>query len=322
MMIEVRGLTKLFGRNHAVDGISFDVAEGDVFGFIGPNGAGKTTTIRMLATLLDPTSGSARIDGECVENFPDRVRKIIGFMPDFFDVYKGITVWEYLDFFAATYKIERRRRVKMVAAVMELTDLDGMRGKFVSALSKGMRQRLCLAKTLVHDPKVLILDEPASGLDPRARIEVRELLKELADMGKTIFISSHILTELSDICNCVGIIEHGSLVASGSVDDIKRSLQRGNRVIVTIYEEPSGDENGGTGYPETARAMSIAQHHPLVVSATSDANQIAIDFSGKPDEIRHVVKALVDERVPLIGLEKEEQNLEDLFMKLTKGELA
>ncbi len=322
MMIEVRGLTKLFGRNRAVDGISFDVAEGDVFGFIGPNGAGKTTTIRMLATLLNPTNGSARIDGHCVENFPARVRKVIGFMPDFFDVYKGITVWEYLDFFAAAYKIERRRRVKMVEAVMELTDLDGMRGKFVSALSKGMRQRLCLAKTLVHDPKVLILDEPASGLDPRARIEFRELLKELADMGKTIFISSHILTELSDICNCVGIIEHGLLVASGPVDEIKRSLQKGNRVILTIYEEQSGDDDGGSGYPETARAMRIAQHHPLVVSATSDANRITIDFSGNRDEIRHVVKALVDEHVPLIGLEEEEQNLEDLFMKLTKGELA
>ena len=210
----------------------------------------------------------------------------------------------------------------MVEDVMELTDLTSLRDKLVSTLSKGMRQRLCLAKTLVHDPKVLILDEPASGLDPRARIEFRELLKELARMGKTIFISSHILTELADICNKVGIIEHGRLVASGSVDEINRSLHSVYRVIVKVYDAPVPNGSNGDGHPETARAMAIAQHHPLVSSATSSEDRVVVDFNGSREQIKDLVKALVDQDVPIIGLEEERSDLEDLFMKLTKGELA
>ena len=321
-MIEVTGLTKVFGTTRAVDNISFTVAEGDVYGFIGPNGAGKTTTIRILSTLLEPTAGSATVDGHCVRNYPDRVRMVVGYMPDYFDVYRGITVWEYLDFFAAAFKIERRRRRRMIEDVLELTDLQGLREKLVSTLSKGMRQRLCLAKTLVHDPKVLILDEPASGLDPRARIEIRELLRELAKMGKTIFISSHILTELAEICNTVGIIEHGRFVATGSVEEIRRSLQTGCRLILKIYEPGAAADNGGSNHEQAARAERIVQHHPLVNSATRDGNRVVIDFGGTPGQINGVLKVLIDENVPVAGLEEEQQDLEDLFMRLTKGELA
>jgi ABC-2 type transport system ATP-binding protein len=234
-VIRVRGLSKRYGDFQAISRVSFDVEEGEIFGFIGPNGAGKTTTIRILATLMLPSAGSARILGWDVTEHPEKVRSALGYMPDRWGVYPDITVAEYLEFFAAAYGTPRRERAKVIGGVMELTDLTALRERLVEALSKGMKQRLCLAKTLIHDPRLLLLDEPADGLDPRARIELRELLRELAAMGKTIVISSHILTELSDLVTSVGIVEQGRLVMAGEVGTI----------IERLTGEDDGDEGDG-----------------------------------------------------------------------------
>src|ERR1041385_4700936 len=223
-MLQVQHLRKEYRNLVAVKDLTFSLEQGDIFGFIGPNGAGKTTTIKILATLLRPSFGRAVINGIDVVRDPEAVRGIIGYMPDFFGVYDDIKVWEYLDFFAAAYKIPRAKRPGIIDDVLELTDLTVKKEAYVEELSRGMKQRLCLAKTLVHDPKVLLLDEPASGLDPRARIEIKELLKELKSMGKTIIISSHILPELADFCNKIGIIEQGELVVSGDVQAIMQQL--------------------------------------------------------------------------------------------------
>ena len=225
-MIEVSHFTKRYGEFVAVDDLNLSIGKGEVFGFIGPNGAGKSTTIRFLATLLRPTSGEGRVAGHSVVDDPMAVRKVIGFMPDDFGVYDGMKVWEFLDFFAVAYEIPRAYRKKIIGQVLELLDLTHKRDDYVNGLSKGMKQRLCLAKTLVHDPPVLILDEPASGLDPRARLEMKALLTELRGMGKTILISSHILSELADFCTSIGIIERGKLLAAGSIQDIQRQLTR------------------------------------------------------------------------------------------------
>src|SRR5437016_6849265 len=219
-IIETRDLVKRYGKLTAVNHLSLQVPRGAIYGFVGPNGAGKTSTMRILTTLMLPSSGQAFVCGYEVTKDPRAVRRAIGYMPDFFGVYDDMKVWEYLDFFAMAYKIHPAQRPKIINDVLELTDLTVKKDDYVEALSRGMKQRLCLAKTLVHDPKVLLLDEPASGLDPRARIEIKELLRELKSMGKTIIISSHILPELADFCNKIGIIEKGEMIISGDVNDI------------------------------------------------------------------------------------------------------
>ncbi len=229
-MIEVSHFTKRYGDFVAVDDLSFAIGKGEIFGFIGPNGAGKSTTIRFLATLLRPTAGEGRVAGFSVTSDPMAVRRVIGFMPDDFGVYDGMKVWEFLDFFAVAYEIPRSIRKKIIGEVLDLLELTHKRDDYVNGLSKGMKQRLCLAKTLVHDPPVLILDEPASGLDPRARLEMKALLNELKQMGKTILISSHILSELADFCTSIGIIERGKMLAAGSIQEIQQQI-RSHRVI-------------------------------------------------------------------------------------------
>jgi ABC-2 type transport system ATP-binding protein len=330
-MIEVRSLTKTYMGFTAVKGVSFDVSQGAVFGFIGPNGAGKTTTIRILATLLEPSAGSVKVGGLDVVDEPEKVRRLIGYMPDDFGVYEGITVQEYLDFFAAAYGQRRRQRTRTVADVMALTDLAQHEKKLVAALSKGMRQRLCLAKTLVHDPKVLILDEPANGLDPRARIELRVLLKELAAMGKTIVISSHILTELSDVCTEVGIIERGELLASGTVAAVEAAVRERAQ-----KETAEPGTNGTAVKPEegvrcamkfatveaTEKALAILAARPDVAEVQRrDERAVGIRFLGPETELHRVVAAVVKEEVPLTGLVQEEKDLEAIFMAVTKGKL-
>src|SRR6476469_1266265 len=236
-MIEVRHFTKRYGDFVAVDDLNFTIRQGEVFGFIGPNGAGKSTTIRFLATLLRPTSGQGFVAGHSVVDDPMAVRRVIGFMPDDFGVYDGMKVWEFLDFFAVAYQIPRTHRKQIIGQVLELLDLTHKRDDYVNGLSKGMKQRLCLAKTLVHDPPVLILDEPASGLDPRARLEMKALLNELRGIGKTILVSIHILSELADFCTSIGIIERGKLLAAGSIQQIQRQL-RSHRVLkVRVIDE-------------------------------------------------------------------------------------
>ena len=223
-MIKIDNVTKKFGSFTAVNGVSLNIGKGEVFGFIGPNGAGKTTTIRMLATLSLPSEGSLSVGGFDIVKEPREVRRIIGYMPDSFGVYEDLLVWEYLDYFAALYHVDPSRRKRTINDVLELTDLTIKYGSQVMSLSRGMIQRLCLAKTLLHDPEVLLLDEPASGLDPHARIEIRELIRELCRMGKTILVSSHILTELADFCSSIGIIERGEMLAAGRIDEITASL--------------------------------------------------------------------------------------------------
>ena len=306
-LIRVRNLTKDYGGNVAVRDVSFDVAEGEIFGFIGPNGAGKTTTIRILSTLLEPTAGDVHIDGLCVQNDTAEVRRIVGYMPDQFGVYEGLTVEEYLEFFARAYRLSGAAARAIIADVMELTDLSKLRGRLVSTFSKGMKQRLCLAKTLIHDPKLLILDEPASALDPRARIELRVLLKELRSMGKTIFISSHILTELSDLCTSVGILERGRLLESGPVGALK-SLRPSDRVDITLAKEQ----------PE---ALGVARMSSEVERAEIDGKKLSFDYSGKPEEFYRVLKLLVDHGVAVREVKHDTRNLEHLFLELTRGEV-
>jgi ABC-2 type transport system ATP-binding protein len=305
-ILELQNLTKQFRNVTAVWNLSLSLSEGDVFGFIGPNGAGKTTTIKMLATLLRPSSGTASIDGHDILTAPERVRSIVGYMPDFFGVYSDIRVWEYLDFFAAAYRIPRSQRGQVIDGVLTLTDLGDKRHAYVDELSRGMKQRLCLAKTLVHDPKVLLLDEPASGLDPRARIEIRELLKELQAMGKTIFISSHILAELSDFCNKIGIIENGQLIVAGDVHEIMERIKGHLRLEISVQGDPE-------------RATHILAQQPGIGEMEVRNHLIQADFSGGRDEMPRLLKALVEAGVEVASFGEEEMDLEDIFIQLTRG---
>ena len=306
-MIEVRNFTKRYGEFVAVDDLSFNIGQGEVFGFIGPNGAGKSTTIRFLATLLRPSSGSATIGGHSVVDDPMAVRRVIGFMPDDFGVYDGMKVWEFLDFFAVAYEIPQAYRRKIIGEVLELLDLTHKRDDYVNGLSKGMKQRLCLAKTLVHDPPVLILDEPASGLDPRARLEMKALLNELRQMGKTILISSHILSELADFCTSIGIIERGKLLAAGSIQEIQRQL-RAHRVLkVRVLDET------------TDRAVSILRDESGVKSVETYDHTLTAEFHGEDEDLGRVLGRLMSSGVGVHSFAEEALSLEEVFMMITKG---
>jgi ABC-2 type transport system ATP-binding protein len=305
-MIETKNLTKNYGNLTAVDNLSLSIKDGDIFGFIGPNGAGKTTTMRILVTLLEPFGGSAFIDGLDVRKEGKKVRRIVGYMPDFMGVYDDLKVFEYLEFFAAAFGIERKKRKSIVEGVLELTDLESKKSATVDSLSRGMQQRLGLARVLIHDPKVLILDEPASGLDPRARIEIRELLRELKRMGKTIMISSHILSELEEICDHVGIIEHGRLVFSGTLEEIRPRLGIESKVRVKVANHQN-------------KAIELLSALPQVRQVQAIDNEIAVTFH----EGRHangiVARTLVNADLDIISLQPERLKLDDAFLQLTKG---
>jgi len=304
-VIEVEHLRKEYGTLVAVKNLSLTLSEGDIFGFIGPNGAGKTTTLKILATLLLPTAGRARIGGYDVVRHPEEVRAIIGYMPDSFGVYDDIKVWEYLDFFAAAYKIPPAKRRQIIDEVLALTDLTGKKDAYVETLSRGMRQRLCLAKTLVHDPQVLLLDEPASGLDPRARVEIKELLKELRRMGKTIMVSSHILPELADFCNKIGIIEQGELIVSGDVQAIVEQVQGGRPLRAAVAAE------------DLTRAAEWLAQRDDVRGVETDEGELQFHYTGTDpaDLLRELVLAGI--RVRAFG--ERQTDLEDVFMKVTQG---
>lgn len=307
-MLVVDHLRKEYKTLVAVNDLSITLGAGDIFGFIGPNGAGKTTTIRMLATLLAPSAGAAQIDGIDIVRYPEEVRSLIGYMPDFFGVYDDVKVWEYLDFFAAAYKIPRVQRPKVIEDVLELTDLIVKRDAYVEELSRGMKQRLCLAKTLVHDPKVLLLDEPASGLDPRARVELKELLKELRAMGKTILISSHILPELADFCNKIGIVEKGNLVLFGDVEEILAKMNGGQGLIIRLA---AGDE--------TARAADILLLIPGIKQVEQEGQELRVTFDRAVVEQHTMLKALVAADFRVESCAECRLNLEDVFLNVTQG---
>ena len=275
-IVRTSGLIKRYPGTVAVAGLDLDVAEGEIFGFVGPNGAGKTTTLRILATLLKPTAGLAEVAGIDVRRNPDAVRRILGFMPDVFGVYDDMKVWEYLDFFARCYGIPSARRRQMIGDLLDLVDLGDKRDAYVQGLSRGMQQRLCLAHTLVHDPQVLLLDEPASGLDPRARVELRELLRELRSLGKTILISSHILPELEELCTSVAIVDHGQVLAQGRVADIEKRLRYGAVLRVRVLGEGEAIEAARDFFAAEARVAS---------AAILDDGQIELGFRGDDAEI-------------------------------------
>ena len=369
--IRVRHLWHRYGNMDVLRDVSFEVGHGEIFGFIGPNGAGKTTTIRIMATLLEPMAGRVEIDGIDVAVDPDDVRKIIGYMPDHAGVYERITVREYLEFFADSYGV---LNIGVVDAVIELTDLGNLQHRLVAALSKGMKQRLGLARILLHDPKVLILDEPASDLDPRARIEIRDLLLELRELGKTIFLSSHILTELSDVCTSIGILERGRLVVAGPIGEIAERLEAQrmaeavgvdpnaanapppSRTFVppTAAEEeapktqPLGSETpapapaapsitaGGAAIPGAARKRlklrvlgDSRPVMPLIAGGSGvmgvepgPGGQLSVYYTGDERFVADVVRHLVAHGVGVVGVEPERNELERIFLEVTRGELG
>ena len=317
-VIETKGLTKHYGRRPALEELDLVVEAGAVFGFIGPNGAGKTTTMRILATLLRPTAGEAWVAGHSVAHERREVRRAIGYMPDYFGVYGNMKVWEYLDFFAACYEIPAEARRGLVDDLLELVDLAHRRDDYVDALSRGMKQRLCLARALAHDPQVLILDEPASGLDPRARVEIRELLRELQAMGKTIFVSSHILSEIEEVCTHVGIIEAGHLVAVGRLGEMRQRIQTQRVVRIGLVRRQPGQVEQErawlAGRPEVAHVEPAAGN-----DAATAGGDLLVTFSGDDEVLARLLSEMVGAGFQVVTFREETGDLEDVFLRLTKG---
>ncbi len=312
-IIKTQDLQKFFGSFHALRGISLEVPAGSIYGFVGPNGAGKTTTMRILTTLTRPTQGQAWVAGHSVLEDRRAVRRSIGYMPDEFGVYEDLRVWEYLDFFAACYDIPEKERKRLVGDLLELVDLSHRREDMVDKLSKGMKQRLSLARTLAHDPQVLILDEPASGLDPRARVEIRELLGELANMGKTIFFSSHILADVEDICSHIGIVEAGELIMQGSMDDLKLQLMAPREIIVTVMDSQLAE-----------KALALARGLPQVAAAEmmtpkNGRARVRVDVVGNDEDLAALSRTLFAGGIMILGFNEEEKDLEHMFMRVTRG---
>ena len=305
-MIRTSGLTKHYGSLAALKNLNLNIEEGKIFGFIGPNGAGKTTTMRILATLLEPTRGKAYVGGLDVMKSGKRVRRLVGYMPDFMGVYDDLKVFEYLEFFAAAFGIERGKRKAIIDGVLELTDLETKRSATVDSLSRGMQQRLSLARVLTHDPKVLILDEPASGLDPRARIEIRELLRELKNMGKTIMISSHILSELEEICDDIGIIEHGRLVFGGTLEEIRRRMGVHNKVRVQVAGP-------------VKHAVDLLSALPQIDDVAAADDEITVTMTEGHTGDGLIARTLVGAQIDVLSLIPVQLKLDEAFLHLTKG---
>jgi ABC-2 type transport system ATP-binding protein len=307
-IVRTVGLVKRYDRTLAVAGVDLAIEPGEIFGLVGPNGAGKTTTLRILATLLRPDAGSAEIDGWSVTRNPDEVRRVLGFMPDAFGVYDDMKVWEYLDFFARCYGLAAPARRRMIGDLLELVDLADKRDAYVQTLSRGMQQRLCLAHALVHDPQVLLLDEPASGLDPRARVELRELLRELRSMGKTIVISSHILPELEELCTSVAIVDRGQVLAQGRVADIERRLRFGAVLRVRLLLDEAG--------LVAARERFLGD--PDVASATIlQDGTIELGFRGDDEASARLLAQSVAAGLPIVSFARAASDLEELFLQVT-----
>jgi ABC-2 type transport system ATP-binding protein len=305
-MIETNDLTKMYGELYALNRLNLTLNQGDVYGFIGPNGAGKTTTMRILATLLNPSWGEATVCGYSIYTGSKEIRRVIGYMPDFFGVYDDMKVIEYLEFFASAYRIKGPARRKICEEVLELVDLTYKRDALVTSLSRGMTQRLGLARTLLHDPQVLLLDEPASGLDPRARIEMRALLKELRSMGKTILVSSHILPELADICNKIGIIEQGCLLVNGEVTEVMKRVRTDIVLNIAVTDRMNDAANMLESQPEVETVQD--KNGVLVVKLNEGVQQYSF-----------LASRLINQGYELTLFKEDEINLETAFMHLTKG---
>lgn len=308
-MLKINGLVKKYGRFIAVDDLDLSVPEGEIFGFVGPNGAGKTTTMKIICGLMAADGGSVFVEGIDVVKNGRKAKEVIGYMPDFFGVYDDLKVTEYLDFYASIYSMNVGERKKICNDLLELVDLNDKRDAYVDSLSRGMKQRLCLARSLVHNPKLLVLDEPASGMDPRARVEMKEILRTLKDLGKTIIISSHILPELSELCTSIGIIDRGKIVISGTVSDIMQQIYSKKYIKIRL---------SGKG----AEAQKILLEFPLVTSTREGEGFIEAGFEGNDEDMSLILKELIKRDIPVISFAQMDGNLEDVFMRVTKGEEA
>ena len=311
-MLKIENLKKNYGSFPALKGLSLEIPDGALHGFVGPNGAGKTTTMRILATLMKPTSGTARVDGTDIVKDGQKARKLVGYMPDFFGVYDSLKCWEYLDFYARCYRIGAEDRKRMTRQLLELVQLEDKENEYVDALSRGMKQRLCLARSLIHDPKLLILDEPASGMDPRARAEMKGILRTLREMGKTVLISSHILPELAEMCDSLTILDHGELVFSGSVDALNDRMNDNAPLDIRLRE--------GCGEEEVEAAVRCLKETPAVTEILREEPYLLrIRLDGGAEMCQDVLRGLVMKGVPVCDFHRAPMNLEKVFMEVTQG---
>lgn len=311
-MLVLNDLTRYYGSFLALDHLSMTIGDGELHGFVGPNGAGKTTTMRILATLLAPSAGTATLDGVEVAKNPKEIRKLMGYMPDFFGVYDRLKAWEYLDFYARCYNFGYRERMRMIDSLLELVNLSEKRDSYVDVLSRGMKQRLCLARALIHDPRLLVLDEPASGMDPRARAEMKGILRTLKNMGKAVLISSHILPELSEMCDSLTIIDHGKLIFSGSVEELS-SHMKGNAPIQIRLPESAGSQTA-------EKAITMLRQFPGVAGvAREESAVLSVSFDGGEEETAALLRGLAAE-LPVVDFHRAPLNLEKVFMEVTQDD--
>lgn len=306
-MLVINNLVKSYGKFKAVDNLSLEIGKGHIYGFVGANGAGKTTTMRIVAGLLKPTSGSVVVAGMDILKYPASFKNKIGYMPDFFGVYDDLKVTEYMDFYSGVYGIEKSQRPKLADELLELVNLTDKKDFYVDALSRGMKQRLCLARSLIHNPELLILDEPASGLDPKARVEMKEVLKELKDIGKTIIISSHILPELAELCTSIGIIEKGKMVVSGTVEEIMQKTSHKKVLRVKVLGELEG-------------AVKLLKEQPSIGAVNVHNDYLEADFSGTNEVMAEILKVAIKNDIPIVSFTEVDRNLESVFMHLIGGE--
>ena len=314
-IIEIRDLSKKFGKRLAVDRVNLSLERGEIFGLVGPNGAGKTTTMRMLVTLLEPDQGEILVDGYSVRGSPREVRRRIGFMPDSFGVYGDMTVLEYLDFFGACYKIPPAQRQSLINDLLQLVDISHRRDDMVDTLSRGLKQRLSISRVLIHDPGILVLDEPASGLDPRARVEIRELLLEIARLGKTIIFSSHILADVAELCTRVGIMEGGKLVALGSLDQLSERAIPHRLIRIALLNSVNIEQ----AQAALAALPGISTVRPQDGLGKADWLSLEAEFTGDDESLRSTLSGLIAQGLPIVHFSEETQNLEEVFMRATRG---
>jgi len=308
-MLQIKELTKKYGKFTAVDNLNLEVSKGEIFGFVGPNGAGKTTTMKIICGLLRADSGEVILDGIDARKNMKALKSKIGYMPDFFGVYDDLKVHEYLDFYASIYKVAPEARKSMISDLLQLVDLEHKRNFYVDSLSRGMKQRLCLARCLVHNPKLLVLDEPASGMDPRARVEMKDILRTLKDMDKTIIISSHILSELAELCTSIGIVDNGKVVISGSVDDIMKQIYSKRLIKIKVKNK-------------VEEALMILKEFPNLEKVTNEDHTIQVAFEGNDDDMSMILGALIKKDIPVFSFAQLDGSLEDVFMKVTKGDIG
>lgn len=306
-MLEIKHLMKRYGKFTAVDDLNLTVTDSSIFGFVGPNGAGKTTTMKIMSGLLKATEGSVIIDGVDVTKNPKALKEHIGYMPDFFGVYDDLKVSEYMDFYAGTYYIPYADRQTLIDNLLDIVDLSHKKESYVDGLSRGMKQRLCLARSLIHDPKLLILDEPASGLDPRARVEMKEVLKQLQTMGKTIIISSHILPELAEMCTEVGIIDKGHIVVQGTVQEIMKQMTKVRRIQMKPLDNMEA-------------LIKLLSEQPMVEDVIENTFDIEFSFKGTDQELAALLKQIILADIAIVYFKEKEGNLEEIFMQVTGGE--